>query len=250
MRTHSQQMMHWLLAPQRAFWWWPFHLPSLACDPTTLKDLRKTAAKVFQPSFSGLPWTKGITELSYTLMGTAIRLPMHPMYIHLSTSIWTIKSYLNTQEIAYYGSLLIQNTPIKFHQKYPQNQAAKTTVHTDGDPQLLHHGKQKRIAPEITLLLRMDITSDLSTHKSLLTFLPENGTCCTYQKISCFRRSSCPVALNQKLSHALDSVHYLGSIGYRLLFFNLIYYYFLNKKILNMFRILGLVIYLDEISII
>jgi hypothetical protein len=96
---------------------------------------------------------------------------------------------------------------IKFHQKYPQNQAVKTTVHTDDDPQLWHHQKQKRIAPEITLLLRMDKTSDLSTHKSLLTFLPENGTCCTYQKISSFRGSSSPVALNQKLSYALDSVH-------------------------------------------
>jgi len=98
-----------------------FHFPSLACDPTTVKDLRKITAKVFQPSFSGLPWTKGITEISYTLMGTAIGLSMHPMYIHLSTSIWTIKSCLNTQEIAHYSSLLIQNTPMKFQSNFIRN---------------------------------------------------------------------------------------------------------------------------------
>jgi hypothetical protein len=118
-----------------------------------------------------------------------------------SNHVWTLKKLHTTAPC---WSRTHQSNFIK---KYPQNQAAKTTVHTDDDPQLWHHQKQKRIVPEITLLLRMDITSDFSTHKSLLTFLPENGTYCTYQKISCFRGSSSPVALNQKLSHALDSVH-------------------------------------------
>jgi hypothetical protein len=54
-------------------------------------------------------------------MGTAIGLSMHPMYIHLSTSIWTIKSCLNTQEIAHYSSLLIQNTPMKFQSNFIRN---------------------------------------------------------------------------------------------------------------------------------
>jgi hypothetical protein len=53
----------------------------------------------------------------------------------------------------------------------PQGQAAKNAVQTDSDPQLLCIRNKN---PEITLLLRMDITSDLCTYKFLLTFLPEN----------------------------------------------------------------------------
>jgi hypothetical protein len=52
-------------------------VPSLACDPTTVKDLQKTPSKVSQQSFSGLPsnHTKLVNKQQQTTLRNKERIP-------------------------------------------------------------------------------------------------------------------------------------------------------------------------------
>ncbi len=150
-------------------------------DRTTAKNLRKTHAKVFPPSFSGLPW---IDEISYNLMGTAIRLSStvtSPVYIQLSTSIWTIKSCLNAQKIEHYGSSLIHKI------KQLRMQYKQTVIHNYCALETKEDCSWNHIVPEDGHH-KWFVYLQISTH--LLTW---ERTC---WKISCLRGSS-PVALTR-----------------------------------------------------
>jgi hypothetical protein len=114
-------MMHWLLAPQRAFWWWPFSFTFSGlwyhhCEGSEKNCCQSFSTILLWPAMNqGNHWNIIHPHGHCNQIVNASN--VHP----LDTSIWTIKSYLNTQEIAHYSSLLIQNTPIKFQSNFIRN---------------------------------------------------------------------------------------------------------------------------------